>query len=65
LSIAALPAGGTLVFEWLTGVMPSNAIRAATGVALGAAIGWLLVTVLAPSASGSRVTLAVGEPEKS
>ena len=54
----------TLVFEWLTGVMPSNGIRAATGVTLGAAIGWMLVTVLAPTTSGSRVTLAVGEPEK-
>jgi uncharacterized membrane protein len=64
LSIAAGPAAGTLVFEWLTGVVPSNAIRAASGVSLGAAIGWLLMTVLAPSTLGSRVTLAVGEPEK-
>jgi uncharacterized membrane protein len=65
LAIAAAPTAGTLVFEWLTGITPSTMIRAAAGVTLGAAIGWLVVAVLAPSASGSRVTLAVGEPEKS
>lgn len=65
LAIAAVPSAGTLAFEWLTGVTPSNGIRAVAGVALGAAIGWLLVAVLGPWASGSRVTLAVGEREKS
>ncbi len=28
----------TLVFEWTTGIAPSNGIRAATGVLLGAAV---------------------------
>jgi uncharacterized membrane protein len=37
LVVAALPTIATLVIEWSTGHMPSNWIRAATGVCLGAA----------------------------
>jgi len=40
---AAVPAAATLVFEWTTGIMPGNALRAATGVVLGAAVAWLVV----------------------
>lgn len=40
---AAVPAAATLVFEWTTGVTPSNMLRAASGVLLGAAIAWLVV----------------------
>lgn len=42
LGLAMLPALATLVFEWTTGVTPSNVTRAATGVILGAAAGWLI-----------------------
>lgn len=41
--LAVVPAAATLVFEWTTGVTPSNLTRAATGVVLGAAVGWLIV----------------------
>jgi uncharacterized membrane protein len=40
---AAAPAALTLIYEWLTGRTPSNEIRAATGVLLGAVVAWLLV----------------------
>jgi uncharacterized membrane protein len=38
LAMATVPTVVTLVFEWTTGVAPSNAIRAAAGVPLGAAV---------------------------
>jgi uncharacterized membrane protein len=38
LAMATLPTLVTLVFEWTTGVTPSNGIRAASGVPLGAAV---------------------------
>lgn len=44
LMAAAAPAAATLVFEWTTGVTPSNGTRAATGVLLGAAIAATVVT---------------------
>ena len=37
LVLAALPTIATLAFEWTTGVMPSNSIRALAGFPLGAA----------------------------
>jgi uncharacterized membrane protein len=37
LAAALLPAALSLVYEWTTGDVPSNAIRAATGVVLGGA----------------------------
>jgi uncharacterized membrane protein len=38
LALAALPAALTLVYEWTTGIVSSNSIRAATGFVLGAAV---------------------------
>lgn len=38
LAAAALPSAVTLLFEWTTGVTPSNLIRAAAGLSLGAAV---------------------------
>jgi uncharacterized membrane protein len=38
LILAASPALAMLVYEWTTGVMPSNGIRAVSGVVLGAAV---------------------------
>ena len=43
LALAAAPTLATLVYEWTTGDMPSHAIRAAAGAAIGAAIAWLVV----------------------
>jgi uncharacterized membrane protein len=41
--VACVPTAATLAFEWLSGVAPSNAVRAAAGFALGGALSWLVV----------------------
>jgi uncharacterized membrane protein len=56
---AALPAIGSLGFEWITGVTPSNATRAATGIVLGAVLGWTLMTFLAEDSAAMRRSDAV------
>jgi len=38
------PVALTLVFEWTTGVTPSNMIRALSGLPAGAAVAWLVLT---------------------
>lgn len=38
ISAALFPAAASLVFEWTTGVTPSNVVRAVTGVIAGAAV---------------------------
>jgi hypothetical protein len=50
LSVAALPAAISLVYEWTTGRMPSHWTRAATGLPLGAAVAWLVLEAMAPRA---------------
>ena len=45
LLVAALPTIATLAYEWATGDMPANAVRAAAGLPLGAAVAWLIVKV--------------------
>ena len=40
---AAVPAASTLLYEWFTGRVPSNEIRAASGLLIGAAVAWVLV----------------------
>jgi hypothetical protein len=47
LALAGLPTAATLIFEWTTGVMPANWIRALTGVVLGATAAWLVADGLA------------------
>ena len=42
LALAALPTIATLAYEWTTGVTPSNWIRAASGLCLGAAVAALI-----------------------
>jgi uncharacterized membrane protein len=46
MALAATPALLSLVYEWTTGVTPSNALRASTGICLGAAVAWLLTALL-------------------
>jgi hypothetical protein len=46
LALAALPTFVTLVYEWTTGDMPSNAIRALAGAPLGAAIAFIVIEAL-------------------
>ncbi len=38
LALASLPTTATLAYEWTTGIMPSNPVRAAAGLPLGVAI---------------------------
>ena len=44
LALAALPSLGTLVYEWTTGVVPSNALRLAAGIPIGVVVAWLVVS---------------------
>jgi hypothetical protein len=44
--MAATPAALSLLWEWTTGVMPSNVVRAATGVLIGGVVAWLLMHAL-------------------
>jgi uncharacterized membrane protein len=43
LAAAVVPAGSTLLYEWFTGRVPSNEIRAASGLLIGAVVAWVLV----------------------
>ena len=45
LSAAALPTVLTFAYEWTSGDMPSNGIRFAAGLPLGAAVMWLVISV--------------------
>jgi uncharacterized membrane protein len=47
---ACVPTAATLVFEWATGVTPSNVVRAMAGIALGAPIAWLVARFLTSAA---------------
>jgi hypothetical protein len=47
--VAALPTAATLVFEWTTGVMPANWVRAVAGLTIGGAGAWLVARGLAAS----------------
>ena len=42
LLLALAPTAITLVYEWTSGAMPANWIRALAGVPLGAAVAWLI-----------------------
>jgi uncharacterized membrane protein len=42
LLLAFAPTAVTLAFEWSTGVMPANWIRALAGLPLGAAVAWAI-----------------------
>ena len=39
---ALMPTAATLIFEWTTGTMPANWIRALAGLPLGAAVAWAI-----------------------
>ncbi len=49
LGLASVPAAATVAAEWGTGITPSNAVSAATGLLLGSAVGWMLTVFLAGS----------------
>ena len=43
LAAGAAPALLSLLYEWTTGLTPSNEVRALTGLVLGSTVAWLLV----------------------
>jgi uncharacterized membrane protein len=45
LLVSALPAAGTLLYEWTTGHTPGNWMRLTSGAPLGAAAAWVLLRV--------------------
>jgi len=45
LATAFLPTAATLAFEWTTGDVPSNVVRALAGLPLGAAAAWIMAGV--------------------
>jgi uncharacterized membrane protein len=44
--LALLPAAASLIYEWGTGVAPSNLTRGATGVVAGGTVAWLVIADL-------------------
>jgi len=44
--LALLPAAASLLYEWGTGVAPSNVTRAATGLVAGGTVAWLMIADL-------------------
>jgi uncharacterized membrane protein len=41
--VSTVPSLATLVYEWTTGDMPSNWIRAVSGAPMGAVVSWLVI----------------------
>jgi uncharacterized membrane protein len=46
LILAALPMVTSLVYEWTTGDVPSNMLRAGTGIAFGGAVAYVILAAL-------------------
>lgn len=44
--LAVLPAALSVIWEWTTGMTPSNEVRAATGVLIGAVTAWVVMRAL-------------------
>jgi uncharacterized membrane protein len=42
LLLAVLPTAATLAYEWTTGIMPPNVVRALAGAPIGAAVAWII-----------------------
>ena len=59
LAAAALPTAVTLAFEWITGNVPSNLIRAASGLPLGVVV---VIVILGALGERHRVARTVGGP---
>jgi hypothetical protein len=50
------PSLATLVYEWTTGDMPSNWIRAASGVPMGVVVSWLVLRPVDDALPGLRLS---------
>jgi hypothetical protein len=42
LIVSIVPAAATLVYEWTTGDMPANWIRALSGLPIGVVVAWIV-----------------------
>lgn len=62
LCIAVAPAVASLLFEWVTGIVPANAVRAVTGVAAGG-VAALLLAAFVREEVGRLGDTTVREPE--
>ena len=54
LIVAIVPAAATLVYEWTTGEMPANWIRAVSGVPIGVVVSWIVQSAARGAAEGMR-----------
>src|SRR5262245_23640591 len=54
LTVAIVPAAATLVYEWTTGDMPANWIRAVSGVPIGVVVSWIVQSAAPGAAEGMR-----------
>ena len=52
LIVAAVPTVATLLYEWTTGLMPANWIRAAAGVPIGVVVAWIVLRLRPERAEG-------------
>jgi uncharacterized membrane protein len=46
LMVSVIPTAGTLIYEWTTGHMPANWIRAAAGVPIGVVVAWIVLRLV-------------------
>ena len=46
LAVAAAPMAASLVYEWTTGDVPSNLVRAGTGIVLGGAVAYVILAAI-------------------
>lgn len=60
---SAIPAALTLGYEWTTGQMPSNALRAMSGGVIGTMVAWLVVSFVSEGHGPGPVSTATCGPE--
>ncbi len=54
LIVSIVPAAATLVYEWTTGDMPANWIRALSGLPIGVVVAWIVQSAAPGAAEGMR-----------
>jgi len=54
LIVSIVPAAATLVYEWTTGDMPANSIRALSGLPIGVVVAWIVRSAAPGAAEGMR-----------
>jgi uncharacterized membrane protein len=54
LIVSIVPAAATLLYEWTTGDMPANWIRALSGLPIGVVVAWIVRSAAPGAAEGMR-----------